>query len=642
MANTEWPFNPANLRAMICLSVGLLAYTISPAMADESAWTMRDLDAVADATVETAASLGAGLERDTLIDLAAALVKAGNRPRAKDALSRGAALLGAANDSAALFQRGRIIEMLASFGDVKDADALMDVDTTPSGKIRLLGNLGTGGAQGGDVETVERAVGAIRSISVGPGATLEPGNAAAGAIAAIASALIPAGAADKALAIANDLPTGASKVRVLSEAAITLCKGAAGQASKIEQARHVANQTVSAARAALAAPNQPFMKVNLAALAAEAEVECNGPDRGKALVGQLVSPDLVEQVLAKVADQLMARQETALAVSVAPSVRPDDVDAALGAVRRLRARGDEAGAVQLATQVSQLATKVTRDPTQPLGKWHEHTALLGRLSGVLAELGAYDQAIATVQPIDPANRRQFYMNVVRAQVRRKDGAAITRMLPIVIVALKAGPAGTRIAGLLYELTRILANAGYRDDAHMVYRELRALPPGTGALVSWQEALLTADLGDLDGALLQADAAGPMTAPPSAVQVMVVTAMQFDNARKPPTQAEVAAAAQRAKAAFPAQVAGPRAIALSAIAVDMAAQGNIAGAQRAEAGLDAAPREAVIGPRDTALNAIASAQIQAGDLRGAFATAQQIAQATVRRGALLRLAAIPLH
>jgi tetratricopeptide (TPR) repeat protein len=437
------------------------------------------------------------------------------------------------------------------------------------------------------------------------------------------------------------MPAGLQKLRVLAQVAYVFCMGATKQANK-----DIADEAANAARAVPAVAAKPYERVIIAQTAAEAITVCNGAEAAKAFVAEIAPSDLVVQVLSKLADKLTNTQQIDLARAIAPPPDPTNAGDLLDSANRLKKQGDRLAAIRLALAASQLAVGVQRGPAEPLYKWLDHTVLLGRIFGTLAELGAYDDAIATVQPIEIQNRQQYYDNIVRVEVQHKDSAAIARTLPLAIATIRLPTPAGRSANLLYELTRTLAAGGYSDEAKVAYEsllELLGTHPATpqDRVQPWQLAALKADLGDLAGAMSDADNAGPMVTKPSFMQAVMLTAMQFGGARTKPSEAEVQAALQRSIQALPPFVAGPKASALSMIAVEMAAQGKFDAALQVASKLDVEPREVLQSTRNVALAAIAKAQEKAGDLRGSFSTVLQIAQPLSRWDTLLKLAAQPV-
>lgn len=145
------------------------------------------------------------------------------------------------------------------------------------------------------------------------------------------------------------------------------------------------------------------------------------------------------------------------------------------------------------------------------------------------------------------------------------------------------------------------------------------------------------MGDFAGALAKTNELGPLTEKPNPATAALVAAMGYGNANIQPTREELEAATQRALALMPTQVASGRAGTLTAISRDMAAEGHVADALKAEAILETEPGDVLIGDRDLALTAISEAQFKAGDRHGAVQTAIRIGQPISRWTALLNLA-----
>jgi hypothetical protein len=622
------------------LAIIALFFSAGPATADQP-WTIADLDAVADAAAESAAVDGKGPDAFRVVQLADALMRAGNGARAKAVLVKAMSALGPSTDIMNANRRGDFVERLAQLGDIADAEVLAAIDAQPSVKVMLLGKLGAGRAHAGDVAAAQNAAKAVTAISEANTATNATiATAAEFSLAGIGIALSDSGVPDEALHLAKAMPAGLQKLRVLAQAAYALCAGATKQTNG-----NIAEEAATTARSLPTVDAKPYERIIVPQTAAETIAVCSGADSAKTFIGETVPSDLAVQVLSKLADKLTNTQQIDLARAIAPP--PDTTNAGdlLDSANRLKKQGDRPAATRLALAASRLAVGVQRDSAAPLFKWLDHTMLLGGIYATLAELGAYEDAIATVQPIEIQNRQQYYVNVVRAEVQNRDSAAIARTLPLAIAAIRQPTPAGRTANLMYELTRTLAVGGYSDEAKVAYQSLLELlgnHPATpqDRVQPWQLAVIKADMGDLPGALFDADNAGPMVTKPSPMQAVMLTAMQFGGARTKPSEAEVQAALQRSIAALPAFVAGPKASALSMIAVEMAVQGKIDAALQVATGLDVEPREVLQSVRNAGLAAIARAQERAGDLRGSFSTALQITQPQLRWDPLLKLAAQP--
>lgn len=631
------------MRSFVHFALATTICSASAASADP-AWTARDLDAVADAAVKTAA--GQSVQIPWLVQLADALTNAGDAPRAKAVLLEAAKLLPAPGEIGASWDRGNIVKELATLGSASDAEKLADVDAPPSTKVMLLSKLVSGLAAAGTIKDVHRIADRLAPLADTPGITSWViATPISSSLAGAGVGLVASGATNEVLYLANRLPEGIPRVRLLSDAAFALCD-TTGKGADPEMGRKVAEDVRKSASAALPLFTAPTDRVDVIEIAAEAVAKCDGTDRAKAFVSETISPPQTDQVLSRLAERLTNKKEFDLAVATAPPVDPNDADDLLDAAKRLNKQGNMAAAVRTATAASQLALETQTVSSQPPSNRYDHFALLNRIFGVLTDLGAYDTALATVQPNELVNRQQYYITVVQAAVSRKDSTAIAHLLPIAIAAvIQPTPAGTRAESFLYSLTRALANGGYREEAKKPYEALtqftnNAAVTSRDHLLPWQLAVLKADTGDLPAALQAADDAGPLTAKPTRAMANFLTVMQFDSATKPPSPSEVAAAMQRSANMLPNLVAGPKANALSAIAIDLAAQGNIEGALQVESELEVEPRAALSGARDMALSSIAAAQLKARDLRGSFSTTLRIEQASVRWGSLLKLAAEP--
>jgi tetratricopeptide (TPR) repeat protein len=625
-------------------AVVILVSSAEPAMADQT-WTMADLDAVADAAIEANQVSKVSVDTFRLVQLADALMGAGNTAHAKVALIKAASRLSPVTNFAEEKSREDIVERLAQLGGVADAEALAGIDAAPGVKVALLGKLGTGRARAGDFSAAQNAAKSVKAL-VEANAATNPAVATSAqvSLAEIAIALSASGATDEALRLAEDLPDGLQKLRVYAKAAHMLCGSATKRPNEQLLMQNIADKATHAARQALSAVVNAYERFGLAQTAAETIAICIGPAPAKALVGEVV-PFGTVKVLSRLADQFLKTKDVEVARALAPSPDPTNAESLLDDAKQLMLAGDRAAAARNAIAASQVALAVQRDPAVPPYKWADHNLLLGRIFGVLTDLGLYDEAMATVQPIDAVNRQQYYVAVVEAEVRHKDVTSISHTLPASIGAIKQSIPGGRGTMLLYQLTNTLAAAGYTDEAKSVYDSLLELSsnPSTKPLDRLQPsqlAVLKADFGDMVGALSIADAAGPMVAKPSDFQIAILATMQFDGATKKPTEAEVLAATQRAREALPSLVAGPKANALVAIVAEMAAQGNIEDARRAETGLDVEPRDVLRSVRDMALVQIAKAQEKAGDLRGSFSTALKITEPPLRLEQLLKLAARP--
>jgi tetratricopeptide (TPR) repeat protein len=302
--------------------------------------------------------------------------------------------------------------------------------------------------------------------------------------------------------------------------------------------------------------------------------------------------------------------------------------------------GDQARATPFALQAAHKAIQGPSASAREKPGWYfDYTGQLGQISAVLADLGAYDEAIAVVQPIDSNNRAQFYAHTVNAAIRKLDAAGVERMLPIAIEAFRGDSTPNHMIQLrlLSGLTRALAVAGYRDDALKAFQEFLDVLGNSSSNEQIRQknllsAVMQADGGDIRGALASADKSGLMIENPSDAQIAMLVAMRL----RLQGAAEFEEAKREAMKILP-SVSGPKAEVLSAIVVHLAKKGNIEPALQTLAILDVESGDAVKGVHDSAASVLAEAQEKLGDLRGSFATALRIRQATVRWPVLLKLA-----
>jgi hypothetical protein len=600
----------------ICMSAG-------PATADQP-WTTADLDVVADVAMQSIAG-NKYLMLPRVAELADALILAGNRARAKAILVQTMPSLDPSGGNGRL----DFVEKLAQLGDAADAEALTAIDAKPELKVLLLGRLGVGRARTGDIAAAWKYAEAVTTLSRTAGATnVTLANNAQFSLERIGIALNNSGAPGEALRLAKGMQPGLHKLNVLAQIAYVLCAGATKRTNK-----DIADEAANTVRATPVKADIVGHRIRIAQSAAEVIAVCNGAEAAKTFTGELEQSDLTTQVLSKLADKLTTSNQIDLARAVAPAPDPDSVSALLDSANRLKKQGDRPAATRVALAASQLAVSIQRDPA----------SLLGKLASTLAELGAYDAAIAVLQPMDIQNRQQYFVQVVRAEIQNKDGAAMARTLPLAIAAIREPASTGRPANLLYELTRTVAAGGYPNEAKVPYQSLLDVLASRPAkqydqVEPWQFAILKADLGDLAGALADADKLGDRPPDPSLMQVMMLNAMQFAGAKTKPSDAEMLAGVKRSLEALR-RVAGPKARALSGIAVGLAEQGTVDAALQVAARMDV-DQEEPLQPRNHAFAAIAKAQEKAGDLRGSLSSIRQITKPEMQQDLLLKLAAHP--
>jgi tetratricopeptide (TPR) repeat protein len=222
--------------------------------------------------------------------------------------------------------------------------------------------------------------------------------------------------------------------------------------------------------------------------------------------------------------------------------KPDttSIESLFVAAKRLQKLGERARALAVARQASHLALQGVPPSERRPGWYQDYTGKLGQISATLTQLGAYDDAIAVVQSIDPSNRAQYYVRALMAAAREPNSSEVGRLFPVTMEAFRINP---MIQSLhlrqLSDLARALAVAGYRDFAVKAFREfqdqLGKLPAAAdqirqSALLS---AVMQADSGDIDGAILAAENAGPMIGKPTDAQLAALAAMMAGGRTTPP-------------------------------------------------------------------------------------------------------------
>jgi hypothetical protein len=622
-----------------------------PAGADQRSgpWTADDSGAAAEAAIAAASdNKSKPTELSKRMELADALIKAGNIPKAKQVVEDAASNLGFLQSS---YLRGQIVEKLALLGNARAAEALAAAEVTQSAKIALFGKVGVGRARSGNIADARRAARTINSLPR-DSTTAAPADASARALADISIALAESGAIAKASKMAMPLPDGLPKVQALSQVARLACKKGNAQTSATRRGRLGLEQATAAARAAIAATdksaaiaatNKPVLKINVAVAAGEAVASCNGADGAQSFVDETLTEELRDQAAASLVDRLTQQNEFTIARSLLSAADPMDTHRLFDTARRFMKLGDRAKAIELAVK----ARHAVLGPKP--GVYYGNPPQPGQIVSLLTELGAYDEAIAAAKAIKTDNLSRYYVYAVNAAARNSDAASVARLLPVTFDALKTDSKPDRADQFrsLSDLTRTLAVAGYRDQALQAFAELQELmakePANSwiGQGVTSLAAVLQADKGDIAGALEAADGAGAMVAKPDRLTIIMLAAMTMGQKReKPPTEAEVLEAIRQAEALMP-LVVGPKAQVLSDIAMHMAAKEDIAAALRAAASLEQEQNGAIKVVHDNAVTAIVNAQIKAGDLRGALATALRIRQSDARWKLLLKLAGSPI-
>jgi hypothetical protein len=584
---------------------------------------MRDLDGVVDvAQADIAKTKGNNPQVAMLVRLAEALLRAGATARAREALVKAGPMLDPPHDFMSSLVRGNVIRKLAKLGDDSAAEALTNVDATLPIKVHLLGELGNGRAQSGNTRGALENARAIASL----GSLSDPvfAEASERALKTIGIALVEAGAVDDALHIADGMPHNAAALQIVARAATKLCKE-----SKNDKGRDLAERTARDAGAVAVPADKPFLMFEPILNAAEAITACNGLAAAADFVRGAIPPQTKDITRSALINQLAGGQLD-LALAVASSPKPDDAQGFIDQARRLKRRGDIAAATTAALEASRIIVS-------------RKNIYAGGVIVLLAELGAYDAAIATTEA-RPLNRNEQYVEIVGAAVDRKDTEDVARLTAMTIKALNEPQTnGVVQTPLLENLVRKLANGGYRNEARPIVERLSALSQDifvapASRVSSARLAVAQVLVGDLPGALKSVNDTGAMVEAPDRLMLLAVVTMHFAGAREPPTPEQINAAMERAKATLPKQIAGPKARSLSDVARELAAQRDIMGALQVVAYLDVEPRDVLAPPRDGALSWIADAQVRTGDLRGALATTLKITNDNSRFERLLKLAA----
>ncbi|MGN6284473.1 MAG: hypothetical protein ACTHM2_04905 [Afipia sp.] len=605
---------------------------IAPLAYAESKWTAEDLGKVTEAAM-LAARDQSRVRASDLLNLANALIKSGTKIRAQEVLEAAAVSL-TPNDYSNV--RAEIAGKLAMLGVSAPARALVSSEKSPFTKMMLLGKFGAGRTQAGSLEEALEAARDIASLSASTAAPASVvSEASTRALAEISVAIGTKGHVREALQLLRDVSNSPAKVRALSQIATVSCT------SKDGNSREALEQTTSSARLALEATNKEFEKVDIVALAGEAVAACSGADRAHQFVAEATGPNFEYRVLGVIADHLTERGEVALALSLLPKPGTTNVESLFVAAKRLLKLGERARAVAVARQAARLALQGVPSSERRPGWYHDYTGKLGQISATLIQLGAYDDAIAVIQPMDPSNRVQYYARALLAAAQEPNSPEVRRLFPVTMEAFRIKP---MIHALhlrqLSDLAEALAVDGYRDFAIKAVQEFQdQLGKSPSADQVRQRislsAVMQADSGDIDGAILAAENAGPMVGRPTDAQLAALAVMMAGGQTTPAKFEDIK---RQAIERWPA-AAGSKADVLSAIVVHLARKGNFSGALQAFDILDSEPDDAIKGIHDSAAEVLAREQEKQGDLRGAYTTALHIRQPIVRSPILVSLAGI---
>ena len=629
---------------LIIVAAGATVSVVASATASMSPpWTAQDLERAADAAVAATDGSNIVTRASMLVRLADALVQAGSSGKATKILLAAGSTLPPPSDFMSSAVRGNIVERLAHLGDRSGAEALIQVDAVPATHATLLGRLGDGLALAGETAEARKQA---TTIALLPDSDRYPFLATSkiAAQANIAFELAAAGVTEDALAIARDLPDGLPKVRILGRVVSTLCEKRPDVSACKKQGSPAAGQAVVSAKRALADTQAGFPRLAIVELAAAALVECADPASARALIHDTIDPAQETLALGQISDSLAAAGNLDAARAIAPVPETENARDLLAGARRWIKLGNSDTARRLALKASSLALEEANEAGRALGGQSTDQSLLAGTSIVLAELGAYEAALASLQPIDLTNRKQYYPQILGIAARQKDGAAVKAILPLALeITRTTTSGGLATVPFLSMTTRSLVTAGFKEEAEKSYAELeKAVNATSGDGLSAGLATLAevqASMGNLALASATADHAGALTAKANGLRAVAATTMSFAGAQNPPSQKEFADRFQQVSRSMPPQVAGAKAWAFASIARAMAAAGRLTDAFEVEARLETAPRDVLKAPRDNALAAISEAQEHAEDPTSSLATALRIDQPSVRWKRLLALATI---
>jgi tetratricopeptide (TPR) repeat protein len=583
----------------------------------DPAWTMHDLDQVADAAVVSLIRTQNVASRSwMLIGLADALIKAGDPAHAKNILRGAATDLAAPADFMSSASRATIVGQLAKIGDDADAQALITADAPKEIQANLVTELAIGRAEAGNIAGVRESVQKITPLAASTDSKLA--QASQLDLERIGIALVQAGATDDAFQIAKNLPDKTLSAPLVADVATALCR-----ASKVERGRALAETAAADARTAVRSVKLPYLMFTPITSASKALVACESLESAAAFVSTAIPAGTKDITRDALLNQI---GNADLALAVSPLPRPGNLSDSFRRSELLIRTGNIAEATETLSDALKIISQNRRTQVEMIGQ----TAALGRLAESLAKRSAYDSALAAAKATPAANRNQYDLIILSEAVTHKDNANVKKLVPVILEAF-SDPAVNAFQRQtsLQNLILVLANGGYGEEAQAIFKQLSMpsrtiVSPLPVRIQPAKLAELRAALGELSAALQAANAAGPLVSPPSAMQIMALASMQFAG-HPHPTRDQALAAILRAKAMLPAQIAGPRAWAYSAAARELALSGDVENAREFETKLEAEPRVALAAPRDAALAGIAEAQIKAGDLRDAFATASQMSK-----------------
>jgi hypothetical protein len=431
-----------------------------------------------------------------LLNLAEVEIEAGDKAGARDTLTAAQAIPG--NNPAGLpgTTEGRLAMLWVRAGDSATAHRYAESISKPADRLSALGEYGAALAHAGDLaganvamETVARAPEPEDDSATRPAvgqialATMPPRDLA---IRKIGTALAEKHDMRGALRAASLLTEDRLHAGLLADIASKQCTDRDGGAF----------ETLRLADEAVHGLKDPghFGPVDTFVYALAA---CGDVARA-ADVARELAPKRTAMVLGQVAGLLMehgdrdrSRQVDAVNVDALT-----DVYGLLNLAKREIARGDVELAkphIAGASAMTLEAVRSKRVAGRPLHEILDALSPVASIADTQATVGAYADAIHTIEVEDPINRPQFFVSLVAAAVTRHDGNGVKESLRTVFNAARQANVEFPLNHLTH-LVASLANAGYFAEA----RQILGLVPQSGRQ-SEMFAGAQAALGDIDGA-----------------------------------------------------------------------------------------------------------------------------------------------
>jgi hypothetical protein len=243
-----------------------------------------------------------------LMFLADVLSYAGDARAAHEALVAAGTALDAVNPVDRDLLGGQLAVQFAQAGDLAQAEALVaDLPGADGSDPVLLARLGIARARGGDkTGALTAAAKIIAPTQTAASTAMLQGNSPYDGVAWIGMALSESDAPEAAMQLAEALPDGLPKQRILSRVAQSLCGPRSHESSDSDLRQKVIERVLKSAPAGLPAISEPLgvaggstkysPEVVYASTAAVAIAECRDADQAKALVAKLVPREMVDTV----------------------------------------------------------------------------------------------------------------------------------------------------------------------------------------------------------------------------------------------------------------------------------------------------------------------------------------------------------